>query len=86
MFPSSHVGQYASQSFVTHRYFCTKPPAHQVFIFTTNNFLPPAVGEIREARKVIFVLDNSKEMHTEYQKVSLLKSKHQKVYLNRRIL
>ena len=46
------------------------------FIFTTNNFLPPAVGEAREAREVIFVLGNSKERHVEYHKISLLTSKH----------
>lgn len=76
-FPLSGVAlQYASWSFVAHRYFCVKLPVQNAFNFATDYLLPPAVRETREARKVIFVLGNSNDMQINYQKVSLLKRKH----------
>lgn len=63
-----------------------KLPVQNAFIFATDYFLAPALGKTRETNKVIFVLENSNEMRRDYQKISLLKSKHQKVYLNRGIL
>lgn len=78
MVPSACVGKYASWSFVTHKHVRVKLPVKNAFIFATDYFLSPALGKTRETSEVIFVLENSNEMRRNYQKISLLKSKHQK--------